>query len=193
LAHEIIQEYEGEITDQLDEDRSSQIEEALEVLWRKRSGNVTHHLPKEETELSDYVQRYLRRVLEEAVVSREVNVSPGNHTDLHVSTFTREEGDEKQDIASVVVEIKGSWNRKVYKGIQNQLVEDYLAEASCRFGLYFVGWHYCEAWSDSDPRKDRARRGGLESHRDKLRERVAGVDQEGIAVRLVVTDLSLPD
>lgn len=192
MTQDIIQHHEDEITSSVGQDRASEVEEALEMIWRKRSGNLTYRVPKGETALSDYIQRYLKRVLDEAIVSREVSVRPGNYTDLYISTFTGEEENEEQEV-SVVVEVKGSWNPEVYKGIQNQLVENYLAEASCRFGLYFVGWHFCEAWSGSDPRKSDARRGGLESHEEKLSKRIDDLDKEKIVVHRVVADLSLPD
>lgn len=191
LTEAIVENHGDEMSSQLEKGSASETLEVLEAI-RKPGSSETYRVPKGEMELSDYVQRYLQRVLEEAVVSREVSVDPGNYTDLYISTFIRGENEEEQK-ASVVVEVKGSWNSKVYKGIQEQLVERYLTEASSRFGVYFVGWHFCEAWSDSDPRRKRARRGGLESHEEKLSERIEELDEEGLMVCQVVADLSLPD
>jgi hypothetical protein len=73
--------------------------------------------------------------------------------DIQVDAVVPGSTSPPMQICSVVVEIKGCWNRGLRTAMQTQLVDRYLRDNACRHGLYVVGWFMCENWDSADSRR----------------------------------------
>jgi hypothetical protein len=95
-------------------------------------------------------------------------------------------------VISAIIETKGCWNSELNTAMRNQLVDRYLAENDkCRHGLYLVGWFYCEQWDETDSRKQRTPKYGLEAAREKFASQARNLSDENVHVRSVVLDTAL--
>src|SRR5208283_1457788 len=116
--------------------------------------------PKDEMQLSDQVQLHFKRDIQAKgiVVNREVQIrrgmgnKPGEQTDIHVDAISQSP-DGKYDRISAIVEAKGCWNTDLLTAMQTQLVDRYLNDNRCPFGLYLVGWYVCPQWDHCDYRR----------------------------------------
>lgn len=134
----------------------------VQFLWDTwAGGGVRRWRPKEENALSDFVKSHLERDLKErgVIVNREVEIrrgigtAPGERTDIHVDAVLPGVATDAYDTLSAIIEAKGSWNRGLRTAMRSQLVDRYLEENQCRFGLYLVGWFNCDAWDPDDYRR----------------------------------------
>lgn len=104
--------------------------------------------PKLEGDLSDYIKMFLQKDLMQIVVNREVEIRPtigevkGENTDLLIQTFST----NKNDVISVIIEAKGSWNKNLKSDMKEQLKKRYLNDNQCRYGIFLVGWFLCDSW-----------------------------------------------
>ncbi len=57
---------------------------------------------------------------------------------------------------TVIIEVKGCWNKELNQAMETQPVDRYLKDNNCQHGLYLVGWFNCNCWSDEDERKKQA-------------------------------------
>jgi hypothetical protein len=155
--------------------------------------------PKDENDISDTLKRFLHDDLRGRgiVFNREVEVhysrnllGSGERTDLHVDTFRRGPSGEPSDLISVVVELKGCWNRNVFTSMETQLVDRYLRRGGLSHGLYVVGCFDSPVWTSKDS-KHRHRCGGLTSLRDRLAAQAASLSQQDIHVTSYVFDAAL--
>ena len=88
------------------------------VLWDERSENSFR--PKNELRISDYIKLHFERDIEARgiVVNREVEIrkgmgaAPGEQTDIHVDAIVKG-AMGAFDRISIIVEVKGCWNRDV--------------------------------------------------------------------------------
>ncbi len=120
--------------------------------------------PKEEESLSDFVKIHLDEDLRQRgiVVNREVVIrkgqggSPGERTDIHVNAIRRDSNGNKYDVITAIIEVKGCWNPGLNQAMENQLLNRYLKDNQCRFGLYLIGWFNCLQWDGADSRKRQA-------------------------------------
>src|SRR5260370_12936093 len=118
-------------------------------LWNKDADD--HYRPKDEGELSNYVTLHLRRdvTTRGIVVNREVEIRrgegdrKGERTDIHVDAVTPGSRPGESDCISVIIEVKGCWNKGVKTDMKGQLRDRYLKDNRCQFGLYLVGWFNC--------------------------------------------------
>jgi hypothetical protein len=154
--------------------------------------------PKTETELSDWIKLHLERDLKqrEIIALREVEIrrtgpkSKGQQTDIYVRA-RRKNCNNKNDSITAIVEVKGSWNRKLRKGIEEQLVDRYLKNYECSYGLYVICSVYCEQWDADDPRKKQSPKNAerLQKKYDSIAE---DLSQPGTLVKVFVIDAALP-
>jgi hypothetical protein len=124
---------------------------AFERLWRwKGNGNQrTQFEPKDEESLSDELARWLKDDIGKEggiVVGREVQVERGRKTDLLITAIPIDGEKDTTELETVVVEVKGCWNTRVKEDLEDQLVTKYLTQHSWKFGIYVVGWFFCEKW-----------------------------------------------
>jgi len=162
------------------------------------------HRPKEENHLSDNLAQHLRRDLADRriVINREVEICRrqtrhgrrGQETDILISAIPRASDSQVTEVLSVIVEVKGCWNDKVRTAMQTQLVDRYLHQSKCRYGLYVVGWFHCGAWDDGDYRKRRTPWRTLADAERELREQAETLRKSydpSLDVRAFVLDCTL--
>ena len=123
----------------------------------------TNFAPKDEEDLSDELARWLRDDLARkgVILNREVQLRRGKRADVIVDAISAVENCIKQ--ISIVIEVKGCWNRDVKHAIRTQLVDDYLATNGLTHGIYLVGWYSCARPANSGKTSVRSRRAGLKS------------------------------
>ena len=173
---------------------------AAVFLWdqTRRKGEKTYQ-PKEEAALSNWLRLHLEEDLRQSrvVVNREVEIRRGEGTgvgeitDIHVDTFTRSEGNGRVDRISAIIEVKGCWNPDVNTAMERQLVNRYLRENRCPYGIYVVGWYHCTQWDDTDPR-NRSLIGRTPPEAQQLFDSQARrLSKDGMQVRAVVLNAAL--
>jgi hypothetical protein len=167
-------------------------------LWDKLPGDSWR--PKNENHLSDNIKRHLEQDLSPrgVVVSREVQIrprtgkdgAPGQHTDICVNAVPVGQDSTVVDNLTVIVEVKGCWNREVKDAHRTQLRERYLHENQCKHGIYLVGWFGCDQWDSRDDRNGHTPWRSFAEAKDDLRARVPEMRAEG-GVRAYVLDCAL--
>jgi hypothetical protein len=123
---------------------------AFERLWRwtKDGNRRTGFEPKDEEDFSDELARWLGDDLARkgVIVGREVQIERKMRTDLLVKAIVHEAERVSCECFTVVVEVKGCWNRGVREDTEKQLVEKYLLPHQWTCGVYVVGWFVCDFW-----------------------------------------------
>jgi hypothetical protein len=152
--------------------------------------------PKDEAALSDYIARHFRTDLawRGVVVGREVEIrrmgEKGERTDIHVTAVSPAAQGYAKTV-TVIVEVKGCWNRGRETDIVDQLRDRYLKNNACRHGLYVVGWFTCEKWATDD----RSSRGGPASdaadERPKFDRLAATASEGGVTIGAWILDCGL--
>ncbi|MGH2985418.1 MAG: hypothetical protein ACRDLO_01875, partial [Solirubrobacterales bacterium] len=160
--------------------------------------NTDSNRPKEEEELSDWLQARLHEDLNMGgrVINREVRVAPGTSpsrrgrsTDIHL-TAPLGEATEDAPTATVIIEVKGIWNPEVPRMISEQLIGRYLSVTGTRYGIGVVFRFDRDRWDESDPRRKKG-----EGEPERLRRKLdAQVDAapSGYSVAAVVIDGTRP-
>jgi hypothetical protein len=167
----------------------------IENYWRQfRPDFKPVASPKNELLLSDYVKRHLDVDLARSgvVVNREVQNRKGDITDIRIQAFARDELSKFGDPLTVVVEVKGCWNRDLETAMAEQLAGRYLQPANLRHGLYLVGWFNVEVWDPNDGRRRQAAKVDRHVLLQQLDEQTQGLARRGLVVRTVILDASLP-
>jgi len=161
--------------------------------------------PRDEGHFADHVARFLRKDLEsrgiaigcEVVVRRGgKGRAAGLRTDIHVSaTASSTTYDEisAAQIASVVIEVKGSWHPEVKSAMATQLAGKYLGEnASTRHGIYLVGDFTCGSWVNGPSRRRSESLGGMATLQRALDLQASELSRGRARLRAIVLDASLP-
>ena len=55
-------------------------------------------------------------------------------------------GSTGEHTLSVVGEVKGCWNSRLFQDIEKQLVDRYMLDTRTSVGLYIIGWFDLESW-----------------------------------------------
>ena len=139
---------------------------AIDDIWhlQKPLGNKNQKkelwIPVDEPVLSTRIARHLRGDLTERgiVIGREVQIRPGEFTDVHVDAVTQSAFTDRIDVVRVIIEVKGCWHDGLETDMESQLLNRYMAENNCDHGLYLVGWFYCDSWDQRDYRRTRPRK-----------------------------------
>jgi hypothetical protein len=154
--------------------------------------------PKDEGRLSDFVKIHLDNDLRQRgiIVNREVEVRRitggiGERTDIHIDALKKGSGGEIYDRITIVIEVKGCWNRELSSAMETQLLESYLDEAHAQHGLYLVGWFNCTRWTESDYRKRNAPAMSLAAARIQFDTKAAEISTHGKVVRAFILDTAL--
>jgi hypothetical protein len=153
--------------------------------------------PKDEPRLSDYVKVHLERDIRDRgiIVNREVQIrrgtggEPGEQVDIHVDAIT--ENGAALDIVTAIIEVKGGWNEGLETDMKSQLIDRYLRENRCRYGLYLAGWYYCEQWDSEDYRKQAHTKRSREDLSAFLMQQAKGLSSDGLFARAFVLNGSL--
>ncbi len=153
------------------------------------------HRPKDEEHFSRFVARFLDDQLriKGIVINREVEIRPGEFTDILVQTTPKIKDGLGFDQFSVIIEAKGSWHPKIKTAMKDQLVHGYMRQHQCRHGVYLVGWFQCDKWDSNDNSKDNARAfaSTIEDARDLLGQQADALSRPDLSVRSVVLDTRL--
>ena len=166
-------------------------------IWDRLSKNK--YRPVDENAFSDYVKRHLYSDLrkEGVIVNREVEIrrgegsGTGECTDIHVDAIVKDEQGQVFDVVTVIIETKGCWNRELNTAMETQLLDRYLHENQCNYGLYLVGWFNCEQWDDNDDRKQKTPKKTLQEARkqfDSQAEKLSGIEK---SIRAFVMNTAL--
>jgi hypothetical protein len=166
---------------------------AAQFLWDKVIGENAWR-PKDENSFSDYVKIHLDENLKQrgVIVNREVEIrrgagpSRGERTDIHVDAVARNPDGEAYDSVTVIIEVKGCWHQELDRAMETQLVERYLKDNRCKYGLYLVGWFNCDQWDERDSRKKRAPRRSTAEAQQTLDSQAESLSQEGLHIKAVV-------
>ncbi|MBF2072932.1 MAG: hypothetical protein IGS50_04105 [Synechococcales cyanobacterium C42_A2020_086] len=172
---------------------------ACRDLWDKDKGSDALFRPIDENAFSDYVKRFLDRDLKSRgiVVNREVELrrkyggNPGERTDIHVDAVLKNSNGNTYDSITVIIEVKGCWHSEVQTAMQSQLVERYLSDNVCPYGLYLVGWFNCQQWNDEDSRKKQAPQITLNQARIQFDEQAQRLTSSVNTVRAYVLNTAL--
>lgn len=115
------------------------------------------YFPKNERALSNELRRELQRKLSGVIINREVEIleptirGQGQRVDLKIECPTQD-----NNIATVIIEVKGCWNTSLKKSIKTQLYNGYLCDDnSYKYGIYLIGWYWCKDWNDEYQNKKR--------------------------------------
>jgi hypothetical protein len=170
---------------------------AVRDLWDK-VGDKTFK-PVDENAFSDYVKRFLDKDLKSRgiIVNREVELrrgygsKPGERTDIHVDAVLKRPNGETYDSITVIIEVKGCWHSEVKTAMATQLVERYLKDNVCSYGLYLIGWFSCPQWDDQYSRKKKTQKISIDEARKQFDEQAERLSISGNVVRAYVLNTSL--
>jgi len=111
--------------------------------------------PKEEKAFAREVRLYLEDDLSSrgVVLGCEVEVRPGQLTDIHCTAVMPQAESAGYRAARVIIETKGNWWRRIYADMKRQLADRYMAQNGCPYGIYLVGCFNCEKWDDPDDKR----------------------------------------
>jgi hypothetical protein len=157
--------------------------------------------PVEEADVSNLLTRHLRSELQAQgiVVNREVKLRrgftgvEGQQTDIYVDALVPG-GGQRRDKVSVVVEVKGCWNKEVRTAMKGQLADRYLQDNACRHGLYVVGWFVDDVWDKDDPRAKEAARvlpSSLAAARTEMDALASDLSRHGNLIKAFLLDARL--
>lgn len=166
-------------------------------LWNEISKGV--YRPKDENRFSDYLKRHLDNDQRKrgVIVNREVEIrrgegpGQGERTDVHVDAALRGRNGEVCDTVTAIIEVKGSWNRDLHNAMKTQLVDRYLRDNRCQYGLYLIGWFNCDQWDNSDYRKKQAPRLGISEAQGQFDSQAAELSKEGARIKAFVMNTAL--
>ncbi len=118
-----------------------------QFLWDKKNNGSYEH--KDEESLSDFIKNHLETELtnysiifnREVQIRRKMGSRNGEDTDIHVVSLNRDDSSGEVNTIKVIIEVKGCWHPKLLTAMETQLVERYLYQNQCNYGLYLVGWY----------------------------------------------------
>ena len=155
--------------------------------------------PIDENAFSDYVKRYLDRDLKSRgiIVNREVELrrnyggKPGERTDIHIDAVLKRPNGETYDSITAIIEVKGCWHSELETAMESQLVGRYLANNTCRYGLYLIGWFSCQQWDSQDSRKNKTPKITLDEARKQFNLQAETLSSSGNIVYAYVLNTAL--
>ncbi|NBD25602.1 NACHT domain-containing protein [Paenibacillus glycinis] len=167
------------------------------VVWLWNEVGQREYRPRSENEFSDYVKQHLEEDLlgRGIVVNREVEIRrsvgslPGERTDIHVNALLPGISKEAFEVITVIIEVKGNWHRELFQAMETQLVNRYLKEGKCKYGLYLIGWFESSKWNATDNRKSSIPSCGLNATKDTLKDQAKSLSKRGVNVESFVMNL----
>jgi len=150
------------------------------------AGRIIHHIP--------WQHRHLQEELRDRgiITNREVVIRKSERTDIHINAVIRNERREVYNSVTVIVEVKGCWNRELKMAMRTQLVERYLKDNHCQHGLYLIGWFKCdEWWGEGDDRKRDVPDMSIDEARKFFDAQAAELSQQKVNVQALVLDVTI--
>ncbi|MNC43737.1 hypothetical protein D3C75_926120 [compost metagenome] len=147
-----------------------------EVRWLWNDIGNKKYRPCTENEFSDYIKQKLEDDLvgKGIIVNREVEIrkgfgnTKGERTDIHINAIVPRKTGSQIDSVTVIIEVKGSWNKDIMSAMQQQLAYRYMKDEKCEYGIYLVGWFEGENWDNEDPRRKTAQKLKIEELSESL-------------------------
>ncbi len=153
--------------------------------------------PKSENDFSDFIKTHLSEDLKQSgIISlREVEIrrsqgkggSPGERTDIYVKGFIP----SSQEHVHVIIEVKGCWHKDVQTAMEKQLLNRYLNESGCDYGIYLVGWYSCNQWDGRDSKKNRISVQNIEEARSKFDDQAKKLSSDKKTIKSFVLNCAL--
>lgn len=169
-------------------------------LWNefKKSRKILYK-PKDENRFSDYVKRYLEDDLKKngIIVNREVEIrhgegeGKGERTDIHVDAVMRNQCNKVYDSITVIIEVKGCWHQDLNLAMKTQLLDRYLEDNLCQYGLYLIGWFNCTQWDNKDSRKQRSPKVSIDEARKQFDKQATELSQQSTRIKAFVINTAL--
>jgi len=159
---------------------------AIVFLWDRQGDiNSKKFRPKYEKEFSSHMSTYLVEDLRNRaiIVNREVEIRPGEETDIHIDSFVTNLRGEISERIRVIVEVKCSWNQDLKDDLTRQLIERYLRENQCTHGIYAVCWFSSDKWDSGDGRKAQSKRAKRKEIDDSFETQILKASELGVEVR----------
>lgn len=128
---------------------------AASVFWAPAGNTKADGLrPRDENYVSDRIAGMLRDILEPQgiVVTRESEGNRYDRTDILVQA-PPDQARGRSALASVTIEVKGSWHPDVLTAMSSQLIDRYLAGTGRQHGVFLVVWFDPTDWSEEDARR----------------------------------------
>jgi predicted NACHT family NTPase len=171
---------------------------AVRDIWDKNV-NSNSFRPIDENAFSDYIKRFLDRDLKSRgiVANREVELrrgsggNPGERTDIHVDAVVKLPTGETYDCITVIIEAKGCWHPELQTAMESQLVNRYLADNTCKYGLYLIGWFSCPQWDSQDRRNQRTPQMNIDEAKIQFNRQAEMLSTSGNVVRAYVMNTAL--
>lgn len=168
-------------------------------IWDKKFGNSNLFRPKDENAFSDYVKRFLDRDIKARgiIAHREVELrrgsggNPGERTDILVNAFVKLPTGEIYDSITVIIEVKGCWHQELQTAMESQLVNRYLADNTCKYGLYLIGWFSCLQWDSQDWRNKKTPKININEAKIQFDRQAEMLSTSGNVVRAYVMNTAL--
>lgn len=169
---------------------------AVKFLWNSKPERTT---PKEETELSNFIKRYLKKDLENVLVNREVEIRgrrgkvAGEKPDIIVESVKYDANQKVIDRFKLIIEVKCCFNKDYLTAMKTQLADRYLKRNQSKYGIYVAGWFMCESWDKRDGRvkKSVGRNKTLKEIEKYFAKQADELSQEEISVESFVLDCRL--
>jgi hypothetical protein len=157
------------------------------LLWNT-AGEMS---PKGEDEMSDYLLHRIRDELEgrRIVVNREVQVRRVKPTGRPRQVDLQIDAAVDDDIITVPIEVKGSWNDEVETALESQLADQYLSDLGSH-GLYIVLFPDLASWLKDESRRTRASRRPMDELMARLKADAEALADSGLAVRAIGLDIA---
>ncbi|MDN0075415.1 hypothetical protein QU481_10985 [Crenobacter sp. SG2303] len=135
---------------------ASALRPAVYFLWDEISQR-----PKHEPRLCDWLAGELKDRLSHkgAIVNREAQVRShnpkgmGERTDILVELSSPTRSGKSGRSLSLVIEVKGCWNKELITAPASQLRDNYMKAYGAKSGIYLVMWFMCDRWAKDDFRK----------------------------------------
>jgi len=111
-------------------------DEMIKISSEKKNKIKDNYHPKSENKITNIVAQYLKQELK-VIVNREVQINSKGQ-DKGDSTDIKIEAQNENNVLTVIIEAKGSWNKKLKVAMKNQLVQQYLDNHTCNSGIYLI-------------------------------------------------------
>ncbi|MEA1863778.1 MAG: hypothetical protein U9N46_01040 [Euryarchaeota archaeon] len=168
-------------------------------IWDQDRVDKKRYRPIDENGFSDYVKRHLEGDLKQRgiIVNREVEIrrgegsGKGERTDIYIAAVVRGSNGKNHDSVSVIIEVKGCWNKELDTAMKTQLVDRYLKDNPCQHGMYLVGWFNCDQWDDEDYRKKGCPKRSIDEAQNRFDIQAADLSQQDVRIKVFVMNTAL--
>lgn len=157
-----------------------------------RLWNEPAHTPKGEEPISREIGTELQQMLlgRGVSVTCETKIREGQYVDLFIAAVIP--GAEARKL-SLIIEVKGCWNRELMDALETQLAMRYLRDNLSSRGIYLVAWFLCDRWNgDNDYRKYLTPKSTLEDLSNLLESQAQHVNAEtGSEIRVFMLNATI--